>query len=209
MFFPTFCSVSFLSVVFSLLIHGSHSHSICLTAIINLSIINNHSPLLIVLASSSDRSSLAGAGGTCCFIGQEFLGLLQCVGLLIVDATETVFGEICACLERAREDGVSLDTRLVCLCSWDRLALLPALHFLLIAPENVLCLLHVLLGGASVNDRLTVVEECGPVGFEVSSLNNCVGVGRVHTEELVDGTGRDWLFRKNNKKYIKRYTMFQ
>ena len=83
------------------------------------------------------RSSLA-TGGTSLIIRHEFLGLLQRISLFIVDTAHTMFGKICACLEGASEDGIGLNARLEGARAWDCLSLLLALHFLLVAPEDVL-----------------------------------------------------------------------
>ena len=98
-----------------------------------------------------------------------------------------MFGKVRTCLEGAGKDCIGLNARLESACAWDCLTLLLALHFLLVAPEDVRGGGHRLLCWASVNDGLTVVEESSTVGLEVRSLDDFVGIGGVHTEELVNG----------------------
>lgn len=98
-----------------------------------------------------------------------------------------MFGKVRTCLEGAGKDCIGLNARLESACAWDCLALLLALHSLLVAPEDVLGGGHRLLCWASVNDRLTVVEESSTVGLEVRSLDDFVAIGGVHTEELANG----------------------
>ena len=105
----------------------------------------------------------------------------------------TVTGKFSACLEGASEDGISLDTWLEGGSAWDFSTQLLAFDFFFIAPEDVLCLLHVLLGWSTVDNWLTVVEEGSFIGLEVCTLNDCVGIGGVDTEEFVDRAGRNWL----------------
>jgi len=104
----------------------------------------------------------------------------------------TVTGKFSACLEGASEDGISLDTWLEGGSAWDFSTQLLAFDFFFIAPKDVLCLLHVLLGWSTVDNWLTVVEEGSFIGLEVCTLNDCVGIGGVDTEEFVDRAGRNW-----------------
>lgn len=85
-----------------------------------------------------------------------------------------MFGKICARLEGASEDGIGLNARLEGACAWDCLSLLLALHSLLVAPEDVLGCPHRLLGRASVDDGLTVVEESSTVGLKMGALDDLV-----------------------------------
>lgn len=133
------------------------------------------------------------------------MGRLERVRLLVVDAIHAVFRQFSARLVRARENRIGLDTRHECRSAWNRCTQLLALNFLLVAPEDVLRLLHALLLGPPVDNRLAVVEERSPIGFKVGVLDDCVGVGGVHAEELVDGPRADWLFFA--KETRKRYTM--
>ena len=126
-------------------------------------------------------------------IGEELLGRLERVRLLVVDAIHAVFRQFSARLERARENGVGLDTRLERRSAWNWCTQLLALNFLLVAPEDVLRLLHALLRGASVDNRLAVVEESSPIGFKVGVLNDRIRIGGVHSKELVDRSRAHWL----------------
>jgi len=98
-----------------------------------------------------------------------------------------MFGKIGSGLESASKDAICLNAWLEGARSWNRVTCFLALNFLLVSPEDICGSILRLLGWASVDDRIAIVEESGLVSSEVALLHYFVRVCWVHSEEFVDG----------------------
>jgi len=166
-------------LVFSLLIHGSHSLT-CLHPFLHCSC-----SLVGASLALSPAYSLTLTGCTCCIVWHPLLGLLQGVSLFVIDTIVAVFSEISTRLESSGKDAVSANASLEDGSTWDGMTLFLSLNFFLDSPEDLFCLRESLSGWGSYGNIFSTVVETVHVLLKSLLLNDFVTLARVNAKEFV------------------------
>ena len=179
-------------LVFSLLIHGSHSLT-CLHPFLHCSC-----SLVGASLALSPAYSFASTGCACSIVWHPFLSLLQGISFFVIDAWIAVTSEISTGLKSASKDAISGDARLEDGSSWDGMTRFLSLYFLFDSPEDLLGIRHTLSGWGSYGNFFSTVVETIHVLLKWLLLNDFVTVARVNAEEFVDWS---WWYGLRNRRY--------